>query len=90
MTRRRAYPSVVGVGEGVEEIAVLANGASHHDLTGAGQDLQLAHGLVGQPASKGAGLDAQSGHRATDRDGLQLRHDQRHQAVGQRRVPSRS
>ena len=38
---------------------------------------------MGQPVSEAAGLDAQAGYRTTDGDGLQLRHDQWHQSVGQ-------
>jgi len=38
------------------------------------------------PLRSELGLDAQASHRAADGDRLELRHDQRHQSVLQRRV----
>jgi len=56
------------------------------DLAIAGQHLQLEHRLVGEAVAKGRGLDAQAGDRATERDRLQLRDDERHEAVLERHV----
>ena len=73
----------VGVGEAVEEVGVLPLGTGGDDLAGAGEDVHLEDRLVGQPAAEGRRLDAQTGHRSPERDGLELGDDERHEAVGQ-------
>jgi hypothetical protein len=82
----RIAEAAVGVREAAVEICVLALGAGGDHRSFAGQDVHLQHGLVRQPAAEGARLDAQPRHRAAQGDGLQLRHHERRQPVGQRRV----
>jgi hypothetical protein len=65
---------------------VLAGRPRGDDLAGAGEHLDLAHRLVRQPVPERARLDSEPGHRAAERDGLQLRHHGRHQPVRERRV----
>ncbi len=73
----------VGVGEApVERVMGVPGGGRDHAAV-AGEDLHLGHRLVRHSAAQRAGLDAQAGDRAAERDRLQLRHDQRHQAVPQ-------
>ena len=73
----------VGVGEGVEQL-VAGPGGDH--LAGAGEHVHLDDRLVRQAAAEAGGLDAEAGDRAAEGDRAQLRDDERHQAVGQRRV----
>ena len=61
-------------------------GRVRDDLAGAGEDVHLEHRLVRQPVAEAGRLDAEPGHRAAERDRAQLRHDERDQAVRQRRV----
>ena len=61
-------------------------GPGGHHLAGAGEDVHLLDRLVRQPAAEARRLDPEPGHRPAERDGLELRHDVRDQAVRQRRV----
>ena len=76
----------VGVGEAPVQVGVLAVRRRRDHLAGAGEDLHLPHRLVRQAVPERRRLDAQPGHRAAQGDGLELRDDQGHQAVRERRV----
>ena len=78
--------AAVGVGEGGEQVGVLAVRTCGDDLAVAGEDVHLDHGLVRQPVAERRRLDAEAGYCAPERDGPQLGNDQRHQAVRQRRI----
>ena len=74
----------VRVGEGAEQVGVLAGRCGDH-LARSGEDVELQHGLVRHPVAERRRLDAEPGDRAAERDGLQLRHDEGRQPVRQRR-----
>ncbi len=74
------------LGKARNKSACSLSGAGHNHPAVAGEHLQFANGLVRQPVSKRAGLDAEPGHGSAESNRLQLRHHQRHQAVGQRGI----
>lgn len=81
----RIAKCAIGIREGPEKVAVLVGGGPD-DLAGPGEDVHLQDGLMGgQPVAERRRLDPpQPGDRAPpERDGLELRHHQRRQAVGQ-------
>ena len=77
----------VGVGEAVVEVAVgvVGRAADSDHLPIAGEDVHLDHRLVRQAPSEAGTLDPEARDGSTQGDGLQLRHAQGHEAVGQRR-----
>jgi hypothetical protein len=56
------------------------------DLGRAGEHVHLDHRLVRAAVAVRRRLDAQPGHRAAERDRLELRDDERHEPMTQRRV----
>ena len=78
----------VGVGEAVVEVAVgvVGRAADSDHLPIAGEDVHLDHRLVRQAPSEAGTLDPEARDGSTQGDGLQLRHAQGHEAVGQRRL----
>jgi hypothetical protein len=75
--------AAVGVGERVEQVVAGPDG---DHLAGAGEDVHLEHGLVREPAAEAGRLDAETGDRATQRDGAQLWDHERDQPVREGRV----
>lgn len=83
---RRVAESAVRVGKAPVQVRVLALGCCREDLTATGEDVDLEYRLVRKPAAERRRLDAESGDRAAEGDRLELRNDERGEAVGQRRV----
>ena len=79
----RVAEGAVGVREAAEQVGVRAVRGHGHQVAGAGEDVELAHRLVRQPAAERRRLDAEAGHRTAERDGAQLRDDERHEPLGQ-------
>ena len=87
MRSRVAYPRLPSeLGNAANRSACSPSGSGGDDLAGAGEHVQLQDRLVRQAVAERGRLDPEAGHRAAQRDGAQLRHHQRHQAVRQRRV----
>jgi hypothetical protein len=76
----------VAVGQAAEQVGVRPVGGHVQELARAGEDVHVEHRLVGRAVAEAAALDAEPDHRAAERDRLELRHDERHQSVGERRV----
>ena len=84
--RQRVAERAVGVREAPVQRRVLAVGRRGHDPAVPGQDLHRQDRLMRHAAAQRRGLDAKARDRAAERDGLQLRHDQRHEPVPERGV----
>ena len=82
----RVAKGAVGVREAVVEVAVLVVLGGDEHAAVAGEELHLGHRLMRQPVPDRGRLDAQAGNRPAQGNRLELRHDQRHQAVRQRGV----
>ena len=80
----RVAEGSVRVREGTEQVGVLAGRCCEH-ITGAGEDVHLEHRLVRQSIAERRRLDAEAGDGAAERDGLELRHHEGGEPVGQRR-----
>ena len=65
----------------VKQVGVVVVGSGQQHPAIAGEDLHLADRLVWQSVAKRRRFDAEAGHRTAEGDGLQLRHDQRHETV---------
>src|SRR5690606_16775198 len=76
----------VAVGEGMEQVRVLVVRCSGQDVPGAGEDAHCGDRLVRQAAAEAGRLDAKTGDGPAEGDGLELRDDQRHDAVGEELV----
>ena len=74
------------MGKPKEQFGVFAVRCCGDDLAASGQYVDFEYRLVRQAVTERGGLDAQAGHRTAQGDGLELRHDQGRQPVGQRRV----
>ena len=81
---QRVAEGAVGVRERGEEVGVLAVRRRGDDVAVGEQHVHRAHRLVRQAVPERRGLDAQPGDRAAERDRLELRDDERHDAAGQR------
>ncbi len=85
---QRVAQRAVGIGKPGEQARVPERRALD-DAALAGEDLHFLHRLVHQPVTERRRFDPQAAHRAADRDGLELRHHRRQQAVAQRFLDER-
>ena len=69
-----------------EEIAVLVLRRASENAAIARHHVDCGDVVVHEPMAERRGLDAHAGHRAAQRDRLELRHDRGHHAVRERRV----
>ena len=73
----------VGVGKAKKQVGVLIRRRAGEHASVAEDDVELEHCVVHQAIAVRGRLDADAGDRAAERDGLQLRHDRGHHAVGE-------
>ena len=78
----RIAQRAIGVGEQAEEINVGLAGAGEN-FAGAGEDIHLQHGLVGEAVAEAGRFHAHASYRTAQSNGLKLRDDEGHEAMGQ-------
>ena len=80
---QRIAERAVGVGKAEKQIGVLVGRGAGDHASVAEDDVELEHRVVHEAIAVRGRLDADAGDGAAERDGLQLRHDRGHHAVGE-------